>query len=126
MPISLDWDPERRIWTFAATSFSLEEVADLVDKHDFYGAKRFLWDLRDLHTAPRSGEDVRRGAGLLSSSRALWEGSRAAIVVSRDLDFGIARMFQALSEGLGVEYQVFRDVAAATGWLSVGDPGSAG
>jgi hypothetical protein len=51
---------------------------------------------------------------------------RQAIVVSRQLEFALARMFEQLSEGSaerGGRYRVFRDLAAAEAW-ALGDDDS--
>lgn len=119
MPISASWEPDTRIWKLTTgESFDLEEILELVEATDWQGAKRFLWDLRKLRAGPDAPDEIRATAAWLDRSKELWGGSHSAIVVARDLDFGIARMFQALSHGLGVEYQVFRDIQLARHWLS--------
>lgn len=45
--------------------------------------------------------------------------ARAAIVVTEDVAFGMARMFEMKTEGseLQPEFRVFRDIDEAVGWL---------
>ena len=47
------------------------------------------------------------------------KGGKSAIVVSRDLGYGMARMYDTLSEckDSPVEYRVFRDINEATNWI---------
>lgn len=76
---------------------------------------RMLWDLRDARfdlaqTAVRDlAEFVRR---LVSVSNV-----RTAFVASRDLEFGLIRMFEALRDEEGVRTSVFRDRERAVEWL---------
>lgn len=46
---------------------------------------------------------------------------RLAILVSNDLQFGMSRMFEALSEFAGIwkEYKIFRDISIAKQWLGI-------
>jgi hypothetical protein len=118
VPISAECNPRDRIWTLTTgESFTLDEVADLVRTTDWRGGKRYLWDLRRLRSGPDSSSDLHQAVDFLKRGRPLWDGSRTAIVVTRDFDFGIARMFQVYAEGVGIEYQIFRDPEAATEWL---------
>ena len=71
---------------------------------------------------PDSTPELRDTVAMVDGSE-LWTGGRTAILVARDLDFGIARMFQALAEQVDVEYQVFRDEADAIEWLLSPDKG---
>ena len=47
-----------------------------------------------------------------------WSGAQVAIVVARDLDYGIGRMFKAYADGAGIDYQLFRELEAAQTWLA--------
>jgi len=118
MPISLAWNPRAGVWTLTTGEiFDLGEVADLMERTDWKAARRFLWDLRALTKGPDSSVELRDAVGLVEKTRELWAGSRTAIVVARQLDFGIARMFGAFAEQIDVEYQVFRDEQSALAWL---------
>jgi hypothetical protein len=46
---------------------------------------------------------------------------KVAFVVSGDLEFGLARVFQAFSPADSAMVQVFRDYQEAVAWLSGGD-----
>lgn len=45
--------------------------------------------------------------------------SKVAIVAIADVGFGLARMYQSLSDGQETEVSVFRDEAEARAWLGV-------
>jgi len=43
-----------------------------------------------------------------------------AFVVTKDVSFGLGRMFSTLTEHLPVETGVFRDIDEAEAWLRIG------
>jgi len=44
-----------------------------------------------------------------------------AIVASRDLEYGISRMYQVYVDGLPVEVKVFRNIEPARNWVGESD-----
>jgi hypothetical protein len=78
-----------------------------------------LWDVREADLSSFSSSDVRQVADFVEQH---WGGSgssRAALVVSGDLDFGLARMYEQLLESRrSGEVRVFRDLDDAVDWLS--------
>jgi hypothetical protein len=46
---------------------------------------------------------------------------RRAVVVSCDLDFGLARMFKAMADDPRLEYGVFKDFEQALAWVTAPD-----
>lgn len=120
--IALDWDEVNGIWTLVpAERFTFEELRELLDKTDWQGARSFLWDLRDLRQGPDATSELREAADRVRRNAQARSGGRSAVVVGRDFDFAIARMFQVFSEGAGVEYAIFRDLDTARAWLIAGD-----
>ena len=85
---------------------------------------KYLWDLRQATGFPSTSE-IRRFANIARADTPPF--FRIAIVVSRDELFGLTRMFEMLSDRLGVERCVFRDYDQAWIWLltskPAGDPG---
>jgi hypothetical protein len=81
-----------------------------------------LVDLRKTDSSSRSSEALRAIAALV---RRRYEGvetaPKTAVVAPRDLSFGLARMYQALSELVPGDVVVFRSVDAALAWLGVPD-----
>ena len=77
-----------------------------------------LLDLRALATPPNSPQ-LRSVANRIGRVSGLTFG-RCAIVVDRDLVFGLSRMFEAFAQAHFGEIQVFREPAAAETWLARG------
>ena len=65
-----------------------------------------------------TGPDELRDLALKSPFRS---GSRRAIVVDKDVVFGLSRMYEALAHDVGTEIKVFRDMDAAHRWLGLDD-----
>jgi hypothetical protein len=119
MPISCNFDEQSQVWFIKpGESFLLSDVLDMIDATDWKGSKSFLWDFCNVQKGPDSSPEIRDAADQVAKVQDLWSGSRVAIFVTRDLDFGIARMFSAFVEGLDIDYQVFREESAALEWLS--------
>lgn len=78
--------------------------------------RRFLWDLRRAEL-DWSSEELREFSEWVRENRQPGEG-KTAVVVSRDLHFGLARMYEVFSSDLPVEFVVFRDLGAATAWVA--------
>ena len=79
-----------------------------------------LWDLREGTLTGLSSTDlqllVERGAPFADSRK----GGRTAIVCSKEVDYGLSRMFQifASHQHIPIEVQVFRSTHEARKWLS--------
>lgn len=122
MAIHAELDTGAGIWRVSTEgTLSLDEIGELIETNPWRDHRLVLWDLRNLREAPRSTRELREAASLVASARRLFEGGRAAIVVSADLDFGMARMFEAFAEGSGVAYRTFRDIESAQAWLLESD-----
>ena len=82
-----------------------------------------LWDLREAMVSDISTEHISQIANNLRSFREKGREGKTAIVSSMDVTFGMARMFQLLTESLGesrIEMRVFRDLDEALQWLEQG------
>lgn len=63
-----------------------------------------------------SAEAIRERAKLLAELSPRL-GRRLALVVERDVDFGLGRMFGSFVDEAGLDVRVFRDAAEAEAWL---------
>ena len=119
MPIDLGWDGRTGVWTLTTSeTFDLSEIAKVLEQKDWNGGRAFLWDLRRLLRGPDTTPELRRSVAMARRDSDPWAGSRVAILVKRELDYGIARMFTAFADQMDVSYQVFRNEAEAHAWLA--------
>jgi hypothetical protein len=78
-----------------------------------------LLDYTHVTKTELSTEDIRT----LAVRSIFWSSSRRAILVSRDLEFGFARMFEMLRESEGEKgIRVFRNLDEALEWILDASP----
>jgi hypothetical protein len=89
-----------------------------LENPDFRPGMRVLWDCRKATISALSTGGIQ---GLIAfnirHADARGEGM-SAIVVSKDVDFGVGRMFEAHAQDLPWQTKIFRDLESATQWLS--------
>jgi hypothetical protein len=123
--VAIDWsrDPDTGITTFIVTG-SVDGDAFIRTAGEVYAEERgtshtlHLWDLRAL-SEPPSTPDVDRIAGFVRDNRPLVAG-KIALVAASDLVYGLARMYEALLDGVPVDTHAFRTIAEAEHWLQSG------
>lgn len=107
---------------------SLQEQAELAAQWMRDPAYRegmpILLDNR-LRTEPSDREHVTKVA-LQAERSSLPKGTRCAVVVATDAEYGMTRMFASMSEGQPLLTKPFRDIAAAEQWLVAGVEAPAG
>jgi hypothetical protein len=79
---------------------------------------RVLWDLRKGSLGHLDTQALRDVAQFEQNKRPDLATSRIALLVGRDVDFGLSRMLGAFMSEEPLEDRVFRDVEAAKAWLS--------
>jgi hypothetical protein len=122
MPITSKWDDVRDIWVLTSGELlELDELTDLIAQTDWQRGRRELWDMRAMIQGPSATREIVQAAGIARDGPAPRHGRRSAIVVGRDFDYAIARMFQAFAGGSGIQYAIFRDVDEALAWLADGE-----
>jgi len=100
---------------------TLEALKSLWAEEARTGIKAALWDFREMVAGGVTTLQLREMATRHMRDRPDLPETRAAIVVSRDLEFGLARMVEAfVSEG-PVDMQAFRDFSEASAWLTEED-----
>lgn len=70
-----------------------------------------------LRDVVESSAHIREMADLTKKSDVLEPGTRCAVVVASDVEFGLTRMFATLADGGPMETRVFRDIGEAEAWL---------
>jgi len=103
------------------TARSVISAIEKLEAHPEFSPERpRLWDVRQADLSKLSRDEFGRIARAARESHLSRPGVRVAVLVSRDVDFGMARMFE-LTEGssLLASMAVFRDEAAAMAWLGM-------
>ena len=121
MPAVHEIDLARRlVLTFESGELSDEDLRGLYDRirddPAFDPSFRQLCDLRKVTRITTSIETLR----FLAQSHVFLPGAKRAFVVGREVDFGLARLFQAYSEVEGQTVEVFRSMSEAEAWLGLG------
>jgi len=83
-----------------------------------------LWDLREADLSNWTRQEIRGGIEAIASRTPpiAKDELRVAALVTRDLDYGVARMFESMASGsLPIRYAVFRDEPRALEWLATGE-----
>jgi hypothetical protein len=120
MPASYKIDKERRIIFSSAEGTLTEEdlrehQRSVLADPDFEPTLAQLWDFRAVEEL-----DVPNAAvGDLARSRSYAAGTKRAFVAPRDVQYGLARMFQMLHEAAAEDIQIFRDIEEAKDWLGL-------
>ncbi len=120
MPVSYRIDRERRIvFTEASGVLTDSDVIEfqrrLRDDPEFEPDFRQLADCRAIEEVGMTSQ----GVGEASSRSPFSQGSLRAIVVSSDVAFGMARMFENLRHEARDEIRVFREAEEARRWLGL-------
>jgi len=105
---------------------SYDEVLNTI--RSFYAESptlNVLCDLRQASAERISSSQVNQIAELIQKLKRVRKGGRTAIVSSRDVTFGVARMLEALinipNDDFAYELRVFRKINDANRWLSKDD-----
>lgn len=121
MPITFRIDKESGIvHTTIDGSASTDEIVDglksIMNHPDFKPGLNGIADLRNSDMEVFSA-DVKRIANLLIEYRNKIGPSKTAVVVSKDVTFGMTRVFQVFAEQSSIETAIFRDRDEALQWL---------
>lgn len=123
MGITFGIDAERGVmeerWTGAVhLACILDLIEEKFGREDFGPGLRKLLDLGDA-TLELSYADMQQIVERLRSGETRLAGQRWAVIASGAVQFGLARMFEALADELPMETQVFREEGAARAWLGL-------
>jgi len=124
LPISYRIDAAAgAVFTTASGDLTAEEAAGYLGKllDQLTAPMNGLIDLREVAGVELDANAVGDLAHLTSSFEERVAGARVALVASRDLVFGMARMYQSLRADAPYEIGVFRDMDEARFWLGL-DP----
>ena len=95
-----------------------EYLKEMYTSSDFYSGMNVLWDLQEADFSSISNEDVRSLMEYVGKQWGKGGKSKAALVVSHDLDYGLSRMYQSMMEGAtSSKIDIFRDINEAKEWI---------
>lgn len=93
-------------------------VTDIMEHPDFIPGMPAVWDMREAELGHVTEQEM-RSIGDQSQHLAERRGNaRAALVVSDDFRFGMARMTQVLGKSPNLEMAIFRDLVSAEDWAT--------
>jgi len=96
----------------------IQALKDMLVDPQYKKSADILWDFRDITTPHTNSQEIRELVSFIRKNRHVrGSGYRVALVVSRDLDYGIARMYDAYSEGLPFQMKIFREFDEAYSWV---------
>jgi hypothetical protein len=106
----------------ATGDLTLDEIGEafeaLLEDPAFKPGLPVLWDLREASITSLSNLEIQQLLKLNAKRKDARGSGRAAILVSKEVDYGIARMFQVYAEELPWETMVFRDFSQAEPWVT--------
>ncbi|UCF05396.1 MAG: hypothetical protein JSV33_16045 [bacterium] len=123
MGVTTDIDIESKIRMHKVTGAlqrdELIAVLDKVYKTPGYDPDMdVVWDLREADLTSFSSEDIQAVRNFVGRKWGTGGKSRAALVVSRDVEFGLTRMYEVyLESDTKSQVHVFRDMDKAMEWI---------
>ena len=94
----------------------VEFISDLVSRKALRAPFRLLFDRRGI-TEIWGRREVQVAADQLAGFGPILDGSRIAVLVQREVAFGMVRMLQAYTQELPVKLRGFYEEAEALEWL---------
>ena len=121
MVVTTEYDASRHTRTHTVTGpLSVREAIRVLDEvysaPDFRADALALWDFREAEM-DWTPEEIRRLLSDAKSRQKKRGETYVAIVVSRDVDFGIARSLEMWGEWKPGAMRAFRDMDEASAWL---------
>lgn len=86
-----------------------------------WAGRAAAWDFREAEF-DLSSSDVQDIARFILGNQPTPPPAKIAFVTGRDVDFGLARMFEVYRRSPGTEFRVFRSYGDAISWLGVEAP----
>jgi len=122
MSIEYIINKERGI-VFSKASGTMTDEATIVHRDQFSQDPLFkssFWQLLDL-TDVDDFQMTQKGIRILAERNPFSEGSRRAIVAGNDITYGMARMYQLLTDQHAHDLTVFKNMDEAKAWLGLPD-----
>lgn len=123
MEITTEIDRETQLRTHRVRGVITKEeligtLKRIYEMTDYSSSMNVIWDVRESDMSFFQTTDVHVIRDFVSRHWGGNEGSRAALVVSREADYWLSRLYAILSEGsVKGEVRVFRDMEEAMQWV---------
>ncbi|GLH70501.1 hypothetical protein GETHPA_20340 [Geothrix rubra] len=122
MEWSVDIDPEAalvriRAWGAARLEGFVGYAREVQEHPAWQPGMAILVDLQDLDLTPMKADDINRLVAIQKTYSKDAVSGPIATVVSRLVDFGIVRMWEAHVSSTGRNHRVFTDLDEARAWL---------
>ena len=123
MTIQRNINPKTGLIAFTADGkIGVEQIIDALEKmFDDPGFRKgadVMWDFRQAQIEITDSNEVRKMISYMKKNvDRRGTGYRLALIVARDTDYGIGRMYEAYSEGLYYTVKTFRNESEARSWL---------
>jgi len=119
MSISLQLDPDSGVIVATCSGdLGIDDgkaaAADLWGKPEWSG-RPVIWDFRQARLNVHAPQ-VRQFAQFVLQHQPMTPPYKVAMVTGRDVDFGLARMFEVFREHPSTEVRTFRDFSEAMSW----------
>jgi hypothetical protein len=102
--------------------FTYEEFRNLMDNimndERFKPSMHMFWDFRQADVSDFSTDQINRASIYMErKQKKRGDGYRVAILVNKTVDYGLGRMYQAFSDSLPFDLQIFYDEQQAMDWI---------
>jgi hypothetical protein len=116
-------DPQNDLSIFTVDGdLTADEIIDRVEEYyTKHPSRLILWIMGDADISTLTSEDIERIIQTAKKHSGKRQEGKTAIVGSKDVEYGMARMYEALTgfENLPYEYRAFKDIGEAKEWLGV-------
>ncbi len=121
MPIHFKYNPGNSLlYGSIEGQVNIEELGQtlgkITDSKEFPPDVKALWDLRKVDFT-QLNSNFGEALASLRRQNPKRGNTKIALVVEKDLGYGMCRMYVMLSEDLPQEVSVFKDIASAENWL---------
>ena len=94
-------------------------MESILNDECFRPSMNMFWDFRQGTLSGFSSQDIERIKYYIGSNRERRGADyRVAFLVNKDVDYGLSRMYQAISDDLPVYFMVFTDEKEALEWIN--------
>jgi len=104
--------------TFAQIKSSYEAI---LSHPDFQDDMRVIWDIRDADASEFDSQEVIRLARYFETQLKHRSKFKVAVIVSRDLEYGLSRMYQVAAADLPAKIGIFINLEDAKKWVTGSD-----